>query len=113
MTDRQALASAVNDLTDALDPDVDVDEEAVERARERLSLMLDDEGRWADRVEHFDAGVRIKVKMSRGDSPRDQDEWTIEGEGETYEDAAREFDKALDEYRERWADEAKAIDPYE
>jgi hypothetical protein len=53
------------------------------------------------------------VKTSRGDSPRDQDEWTIEGKGETFADAAREFDEALEEYRDRWADEIREIDPYE
>lgn len=112
MKDRQALAAAVNTLTDSLDPDEEVTDEELEEARERLSLMLD-RGRLADRVEHFDAGVRIKVKTSRGDSPRDQDEWTLEGKGETYEEAAREFDKALDEYQERWADDVRGTDPYE
>jgi len=112
MKDRDAIAAAVNTITDALDPDREVDEGDLEEARERLSLMLD-RGRLADRVEHFDAGVRVKVKMSRGDSPRDSDTWTIEGKGETHEEAAREFDKTLNEYKERWAEEVRSIDPYE
>ena len=109
---RTALARTVNELTDALDPDSDVDEEALEEIRDRLSLLLERDQVYAERVQRYDAGARVKVKMSRGDSPRDQDEWTIEGKGETHIDAAQEFDALLDEYRDRWAEDVRAIDPY-
>lgn len=111
---RTALANTVNDLTDALDPDSDVDEvAAMQEARERLSLLLERDAVYAERIQRYDAGASVKVKMSRGDSPRDQDQWTIEGKGETHMDAAQEFDALLEEYKNRWADDVREIDPYE
>lgn len=110
---RTALARSVNDLTDALNPDKDYGlEDAAPEVRERLSLLLERMDDDVHRVKHHGAGARVKVKMDRGDSLRDQDSWTIEGEGETHEEAAREFDALLTTYQERWADDVRDTDPY-
>jgi len=113
-TTRRALARSVNDLTNALNPDGDDDlEDTAGEVRERLSLLLERMDDDVERVRHHNAGARVKVKMDRGTSPRDQDSWTLEAEGETHEEAAREFDELLNEYEDRWADRTRDLDPYE
>jgi hypothetical protein len=111
-TARTALARSVNELTEALGDDGDV-EAAAEAVRERLGLLLERDSLEADQVERFDSGARVRVNMTRGSSPRDQDSWTIEGEGQTHDDAAREFDELLGRYEEEWADRVRELDPYD
>lgn len=109
---RKALAQAINRLSDALENPEDGDlPDAAEQAREELvnELKTDDE----KYVKNYTVGARARVKMSRGEGPRDSDEWVLEGEGETAEEAQQEFDEMLDKYIDEWADATREIDPYE
>lgn len=104
------LAKMVNDLTDALDGEDDLDATA-RGVRAQLVGII--ESRDFDTSnERYESGARLKVQMSRGDSPRDQDTWTIEGKGRTHEDATLEFDALLSEVTEEYLDEVKETNPY-
>ncbi len=60
----------------------------------------------------LDHGTKIRAKVKRGTETRDQDELTIEGRGETAEEAAEDFEEALRMAEEReWADRLRKLQP--
>lgn len=107
---REAVKLALEDIDEALDAD-DPSEvlEAVAGVRERLSLLLERDAVEAETVERYDAGARLRVKMTRGSDVRDQDEWTIEGSGRTAEDARAEFETLLDAYTEELGSDVRGV----
>jgi hypothetical protein len=115
VTPRQALEECRDDLFDALDEEgYDEDErwEMVSGVFDRVQRILDRGDLEPELTETVNRGARAKVKMSRGDGPRDQDTWTLEGEGRDHEEAAAELDALLEKYADEWADEARSLDPY-
>jgi hypothetical protein len=102
---RTGIARAINILDAARKGEEEADE-----AIEDAIALLDSHLRGEDEGGH-DPTCRVKVKMSRGDGPRDSEEWTIEGRGASAEEAAIEFDSNFERYKERWGAEARRLDP--
>jgi hypothetical protein len=62
----------------------------------------------------LDHGVKVRAKVKRGTGTRDQDELLIEGRGEDADEAAADFEAALQQAEERdWADRLRALQPGE
>lgn len=62
----------------------------------------------------LDHGVKIRAKAKRGTGTRDQDEIVIEGRGEDADEAAYDFEKALDyAEREGWSERLRSLQPSE
>jgi hypothetical protein len=117
---RQGVSKAVNELSDGIreareadsaEETADALERAVEGARDTLVLLLERDVHPDDLVERYDSGARVRLNIQRGENPRDQEEWTIEGKGQDHEEARAEFDALFDRFRDRWADEARGFQP--
>lgn len=83
--------------------------------RDMLPDQFDSPGEWlyavradpgddVDRSARAHTGATVSAKLKRGTDTRDQDELTIKGKGETADEAADNFDDALDAAEKRdWA----------
>jgi hypothetical protein len=54
-------------------------------------------------IERFDTGASIEATVKRGTGTRDEDKIKIKGKGESAEEASQEFDKALSDVEEEYA----------
>lgn len=60
----------------------------------------------------LDHGVKIRAKLKRGTDTRDQDVLLIEGRGESADEAAHDFENALERAeKEEWAERLREIQP--
>ena len=63
-------------------------------------------------TETVHSGASIVAKLKRGTETRDQDELKIKGKGATAEEAAEDFEAALEAAEENnWVERLRAIQP--
>jgi len=66
------------------------------------------------RQDAVSTGTKIRAKVKRGTGTRDQDEIVIEGRGADSEEAAADFEAALERAEAgAWADRLRALQPDE
>jgi hypothetical protein len=64
------------------------------------------------RQDAVSSGTKIRGKVKRGTGTRDQDELVIEGRGADAEEAAADFEAALEQAEANdWADRLRALQP--
>lgn len=100
-TPREAVATAVNDLTDSLDeegyPDEEYRREMVENARETLSLLL-------ERDDFGGAALSLELRK-KGEA------WTLEATGDSPADAAESFEEELGDVMRHWTGDGRPEPP--
>ena len=66
------------------------------------------------RQDSVSTGAKVRGKVKRGTGTRDQDEIVIEGRGASAEEAAADFEAALEAAEAgEWADRLRALQPDE
>lgn len=104
-------------LTDEATGDRQTNEELREEAsdEDRGDEPADPDSEYeAGQKRPLDHGVKVRGKVKRGTDTRDQDELLIEGRGEDAEEAAADFEAALQAAEEQgWADRLRAMQPEE
>jgi hypothetical protein len=109
---RKGVARVVNDLRDGLDDGRDRGlEEAAADAADQLGMLLEREELETAELERFDTGSRVKVKLTRGNAVRDQEEWTLEAEGRDPADAADGLNQQLRRLENEWGPRVRSLDP--